>query len=186
MKTGVPVTIPFKNEGRTVMLLGGYGSADEIRMGGTQYAKAVLKAMWGLPPALDMEYEKRVQEAIRETVQAGLAESSHDVGEGGLAVALAECCAKGIGAAVEVKSPLRPELALFHEGPSRVLVSTTSPEAIEKICASKSVDAVRLGVTIKEQLRIDDVSKTLIDVPVKQLREVWDNALEGMLNPVHV
>jgi phosphoribosylformylglycinamidine synthase len=168
------------------MLLGGYGSADETRMGGTQYAKSVLKDMWGLPPALEMEYEKRVQQAIREVVQSGLAESSHDVGGGGLAVALAECCFNGVGAAIEVKSPLRPELALFHEGPSRVLVSTASPEAVEKICASKNVDCVRLGVTMKEQLRIDDISKTLIDVPVQRLREVWDNALEGMLNPVHV
>jgi phosphoribosylformylglycinamidine synthase len=155
-------------------------------MGGTQYAKAVLKDMWGLPPALDMHYEKRVQEATREAIRARLAESSHDVGEGGLAVALAECAFNGVGAAVEVKSALRPELALFHEGPSRVLISTESPEAVEAICASKNVDCIRLGVTMKEQLRIDDNSKTLIDVPVRQLRDVWDNALEGMLNPVHV
>ena len=47
--------------------------------------------MWGLPPALDMDYEKRVQAAIREIVNAGLAESAHDLGDGGLAVALAEC-----------------------------------------------------------------------------------------------
>ena len=86
------MTIPFKNEARTVVLLGGAGSCDATRFGGTQYAKVVLKKMWGLPPALDMDYEKRVQAAIREIVQAGLAESSHDVGEGGFAVALAECC----------------------------------------------------------------------------------------------
>ncbi len=186
MKTGLPVTIPFKNEGRTVMLLGGVGSSDETRMGGTQYAKNVLKTIWGLPPALDMDYEKRVQTATREVVRAGLAESSHDVGAGGLAVALAECCANGIGAALEVKSTLRPELALFHEGPSRVLVSTTSPEAVEKIAKAHNIECVRLGVTMKEQLRIDDSSKKLIDVPVKQLREVWELGLEGLLHPVHV
>src|SRR5713226_9406841 len=91
LPTAAPVTIPFKQEGRVVILLGGEGSCDETRFGGTQYAKAVLRTLWGLPPALDMDYEKRVQAAIREIVQAGLAESSHDVGEGGLAVALAEC-----------------------------------------------------------------------------------------------
>jgi len=66
MKTAAPVTIPFKQEGRTVMLLGGLGSCDMTRFGGTQYAKIVLEKMWGLPPALDMEYEKRVQAAARE------------------------------------------------------------------------------------------------------------------------
>src|SRR6202041_448663 len=52
MKTAAPVTIPFKNEGRTVMLLGGLGTCDATRFGGTQYAKVVLDQMWGLPPAL--------------------------------------------------------------------------------------------------------------------------------------
>ena len=94
MKTAPPVTIPFKEEGRTVMLLGGLGSVDATRFGGTQYAKVVLNKMWGLPPALDMDYEKRVHTAIREVIAQGLAESSHDVGDGGLAVALAECCAR--------------------------------------------------------------------------------------------
>lgn len=186
MKTAAPITIPFKNEGRTVILLGGYGSVDDTRFGGTQYAKAVLKTVWGLPPALDMHYEKRVHSAIREVVQTGLAESSHDVGSGGLGVALAECCSLGIGAAVEVKTSMRPEYALFHEGPSRVLVSTASPEAVEKIAKAHNIECVRLGVTMKEQLRIDDSSKKLIDVPVKQLREVWELGLEGLLHPVHV
>ncbi len=133
-----------------------------------------------------MDYEKRVHTAIREVIAAGLAESSHDVGEGGLAVALAECCANGIGAAVEIKTAMRPEYALFHEGPSRILISTTSPEAVEKIAAKNNIECVRLGVTMKKQLRIDDDSTTLLDVPVKRLREVWENALEGLLGPVHV
>src|SRR5437016_7193153 len=132
MKTEAPVTIPFKNEGRNVLLLGGFGEADVTRFGGTQYAKVVLKAMWGLPPALDLDYEKRVQAAIREIVAEGLAESAHDLSDGGLAVALAECCAGGIGAAIEIPDGVQPELALFHEGPSRVLVSTAVPEAVEQ------------------------------------------------------
>jgi phosphoribosylformylglycinamidine synthase len=186
MKTTAPVTIPFKQEGRTVMLLGGYGSVDDTRFGGTQYAKAVLRTVWGLPPALDMNYEKRVHSAIREVVQKSYAESAHDVGDGGLAVALAECCSRGMGAAVEVKTAMRPEYALFHEGPSRVLVSTDSPEAVERIATKNNIECVRLGVTMKEQLRIDDDSKTLLECPVQQLQQVWENALEGMLKPVHV
>src|SRR5580693_6474463 len=121
VKTGAPMTIPFKNESRTVILLGGMGSCDLTRFGGTQYAKVVLKEMWGLPPALDMPYEKRVQAAIREIVTGGHVESAHDLSDGGLAVALAECCAGGIGAAIEIASEMRKELALFHEGPSRIV-----------------------------------------------------------------
>ena len=186
LDTAGPVTIPFKNEGRSILLLGGLGSSDEVHFGGTQYAKQVMKALWGLPPTLDMDYEKRVQAAIREAVRAGLAESSHDLGEGGLAVALAECSAAGMGAAISLQTDLRPEFALFHEGPSRVLISTAEPEAVEKIANKFGVACLRIGVTMKERLRIDNHSKAWVDSPAGRLREVWQNALEELLAPVHV
>jgi phosphoribosylformylglycinamidine synthase len=181
MKTAAPVTIPFKNESRTVMLVGGLGSTDVGRFGGTQYAKVVLKEMWGLPPALDMDYEKRVQAAIREMVTGGHVESAHDLSDGGLAVGLAECCAGGVGAVIEVASELGPELALFHEGPSRILVSTSVPEVIEKIARDHGVEAVRIGVTIKETLRIDLNDVTVVDCAIARLREAHEGALEEQL-----
>jgi phosphoribosylformylglycinamidine synthase II len=184
MKTGPPMTIPFKNEGRTVMLLGGFGSCDSTRFGGTQYAKVVLKKMWGLPPALDMAYEKRVQSSIREIVAGGHVESAHDLSDGGLAVALAECCASLVGAAVEVPGDL---LTLFHEGPSRILVSTVTPEAVERIARDHNVEAVRIGVTMKEKLRIDHNSVTVVDLATDRLREARENALENLLqSEIHV
>jgi phosphoribosylformylglycinamidine synthase subunit PurL len=181
MKTGMPMTIPFKNLGRVVMLIGGLGSCDLTRFGGTQYAKVVLNEMWGLPPALDMSYEKRVQEAIREIVSGGHVESAHDLSDGGLAVALAECCAGGVGAEITVASDLRAELALFHEGPSRILVSTGRPEVVEKIARDHDVEAIWIGVTMKEKLRIDHKGVTVVDCAVGRLREARENALEGQL-----
>jgi phosphoribosylformylglycinamidine synthase len=185
MKTAAPVTIPFKQEGSTVVLLGGLGACDAIRFGGTQYAKVVLNKMWGLPPALDMDYEKRVHAAIRQIVNEGHAQSAHDLSDGGLAVALAECTVNGIGAAIEITSGMRPEVALFHEGPSRILVSTAVPEIVERIARENNVEAQRIGVTIKMGLRIDHNSVTCVDSPVDRLRSVWENALEGQLTPQH-
>jgi phosphoribosylformylglycinamidine synthase len=186
LKTGPPVTVAFKNEYRTVLLLGGLGTVDETRFGGTQYAKVILKTMWGLPPALDMDYEKRVHAAIREIVNSGLAESAHDLGDGGLAVALAECSSDGVGAAITLATELRPEFALFHEGPSRILVSTATPEAVGKIAREHGVACDRIGVTMKERLRIDNYSASWVDSTVDRLREVWENALESLLAPAHV
>src|SRR6202166_200832 len=48
LKTAAAVTIDFKQPGRAVVLLGGVGSSDEVRFGGTQYAKNVLNDLWGL------------------------------------------------------------------------------------------------------------------------------------------
>jgi phosphoribosylformylglycinamidine synthase len=190
MKTAQPVTIPFKSEDRTILLLGGFrDEADPVRFGGTQYAKVVLNKMWGLPPALDMDYEKRVQSAIREIVNAGLAESAHDLADGGLAVALAESCGPVLGAHIkigsEVEQAVPPAIALFHEAPSRIVISTASPDAVETIARKYDVACPRIGVTMKMRLRIDHQSVTWIDSPVDRLREVSDNALEGLLVPVH-
>ena len=133
-----------------------------------------------------MDYEKRMQAALREITNEGLAESSHDLGDGGLAVALAESCANGIGAAIEVETELRPEFALFHEGPSRALISTETPEAVERIARRHRIHCDRIGVTMKVRLRIGSHSDIWVDSPVDRLREIWENAFEGLLAPAHV
>ncbi len=187
LPTQAPVTMNFKNAGRDVVLIGGEGAADEVRFGGTQYAKQVLKALWGLPPALDMEYEKRVQAAIRQVVAEGLAESSHDLSDGGLAVALAECSFSpgNIGARIDLDSELRPELLLFHEGPSRILVSTANAARVQQICSAHQVAAPKIGVTAVGSLTIANRGTVLIDSPVSELHNLWEGALERYLQPVN-
>jgi phosphoribosylformylglycinamidine synthase subunit PurL len=184
MKTAQPTSIHFANPDRAIILLGGLGQTDDLHFGGTQYVKVVLKSLWGLPPALDMEHEKRVQRAIREIVAAGLAESAHDLSDGGLAVALAESSfgPSGIGARIQIPAQPRPEFALFHEGPSRILVSTSQPENALAIAAANSVEALRIGVTMKERLRIDCDSDNLVDCDLAELKQPWETSLERMLH----
>ncbi len=184
LKTAQPLPMHFQNSGRTIILLGGLGRCDAIRFGGTQYAKVIMKGLWGLPPALDMDYEKRVHAAIRQIVAEGTAESAHDVSDGGLAVALAECCFGPLntGASIDLDSELRPEFLLFHEGPSRILVSTADPERIFHIAAEKGVQAVSIGVTLKGRLRITNRSMTWVDSELTALRECWQASLEHLLH----
>jgi phosphoribosylformylglycinamidine synthase len=182
LPTAPPVTIDFKNADRSIVLLGGIGEADEVRFGGSQYAKVVLDQLWGLPPKLDMDLEKRVQAAIREVVAAGLAESAHDISSGGLAVTLAECSfGRGIGARIDLDSDLRPELLLFHEGPSRVIISTSKPAEIEAIAARNGVFSAVIGATIVEVLEINHRGTNLIASPVSRLKELWESAFQVLL-----
>ena len=62
---------------------------------------------------------------MRQGVRAGALRSAHDVAEGGLAVALAECClAGGLGARVDlVAAAPAGEALLFGEGPGAFVVS---------------------------------------------------------------
>jgi phosphoribosylformylglycinamidine synthase len=183
LKTSLPVTIPFKNAGRSVVLLGGAGGSNDLDFGGTQYAKTIVKKLWGLPPALDMEYEKRVHDAMREILEAGLAESAHDLSDGGLAVAVAECSfgAAEIGAQLDLDSDLRPEMLCFHEGPSRILISTAQPGMVQSIAERHGVEAPVVGVTIEKGIEIRQRAVTLGSWEISSLKSAYDHALETQL-----
>jgi phosphoribosylformylglycinamidine synthase subunit PurL len=182
LSTREPVRIGFRASGRQIVLLGGAGDCDDVRFGGTQYAKNVLNDLWGLPPALDMAFEKRVQAAIRRMVEDGLAESAHDVSDGGLAVALAESAfPNGVGARIDLDSELRPEFLLFGEAPSRILVSTSEPSRIQSIAEEFGIPAPVIGVTIGGRLEVRNRSLPLITSDVESLRRAWARALEQKL-----
>ena len=189
LATTPSIGIHFQEAGSNVILLGGIGSSDSEHFGGTQYAKVVLDALWGKPPALDMTYEKRVQETIRQLVRERAVQSAHDLGEGGLAVALAECSfgADGIGADVSLDSEMPAELLLFHEGPSRILISTTMPERVLAAAQKNNVEALTIGATLESRVVIRNRRQVLLDSRVDELFKPWDQALEHLLqNPVLV
>ena len=183
METAEPAGIAFRAPGRGIVLIGGLGSTDAQRFGSSQYARQIIGGVWGLPPVLDMDYEKRVHNAVREIVTSGLAESAHDLSDGGLAAALAECSfgPAGVGADVAFSSTMRDDFVLFHEGPSRVLVSTTSPEAVQEVAARFGVEATVIGSTADGKLAIRNNGRLLCDLQVDELRNAWESALPGLL-----
>ena len=122
-------------------------------------------------------------------MRAGIVASAHDLGEGGLAVALAECSFGNaeIGADIRLDSDLPKELLLFHEGPSRILVTTEDPENVLAVAQRNSIQAVAIGVTLEARVTIRNRNEILIDSPVEQLKGLWAHALEHLLqNPVLV
>jgi phosphoribosylformylglycinamidine synthase len=183
LETTQPISAAFREAGRSVILLGGIGKCDGVHFGGTQYAKYIIQSLWGLPPELDMELERRVQSAMREVAAEGLADSAHDLSDGGLAVALAECSfGNRIGARVQLNgSGQRPEFLLFGEAPSRILISTSDPAGVARIAAKFGVEALQIGDTIEGELVIRNEDSVLIDRPVAALRERWSSALEFSL-----
>jgi phosphoribosylformylglycinamidine synthase II len=180
MKTAAPVPIAFQSEGASLILLGGLRDTSETEFGSSQYAKVILNRLWGSPPRLDLDYEKRVHHAMRAIVAEGLAESAHDLSDGGLAVALTESCTPTLGA--NVSQPLSPALTnLFHEAPSRILVSTQHPDRIAEIAKTNAIESVLIGVTMKSRLQIRNGEQTLIDLPVAQLKSTFEEALPGLM-----
>src|SRR5438067_9801189 len=81
----------FKNEGDFVLLIG----SSHNDLGGSEYLKVVHGHVAGRPPALDLTREKAVDRVILAAAQSGYLHSAHDCAEGGMLVALAECCLLG-------------------------------------------------------------------------------------------
>ncbi len=185
MKTAVPAPVRFPHTDLTLVLLGGLGSTHSLRFGATQYAKVVLNELWGLPPHLDMAYEKRVHEAMREVAERGLAQSAHDLSDGGLAVALSESCTNEIGARVTITPAERVEFTLFGEAPSRILISTWDAAQIEEIALRHDVECLTIGVTITERLQIGDESEMWIDLATSELRQQFENSLPRLFQTPH-
>ena len=185
-----PIGSCFRQAGDLVILLGGVlpDCQDESlpqRFGASQYAKTVLAQTWGLPPSLDFEYEASVQEATRNIVRQGLANSAHDVGSGGLAVALAECCfgPQQVGASVDLETDHSLLYTMFHESPSRVLLSVPPENAGEvvAIAAAQHVPLVELGQTGGSTLSFGLNSKTFVEAPVAHLHKIWESSFEASL-----
>ena len=179
LNTAPPIPLQFQAPGRTIMLLGGVGTSDDIRFGSSQYVKEILRDLWGLPPALDMEYEQRVHYAIRRMIDDGLIESAHDLSDGGFGVALAECSfgAAEIGAQIDLVSHLRPEVLMFHEAPSRILISTTQAKRVAAIAEKHAIEAPIVGVTIEKGIEIRQRTITLGSWEIAALRAAYEGAL---------
>jgi phosphoribosylformylglycinamidine synthase len=162
LETALPVPMQFQNVGRAVLLIGGLGETDPVRFGSTQYAKTIVKHLWGLPPKLDLAREKRVHDAIRAIHAEHLAESAHDLSDGGLAVTLAESATAEIGAEIALDSDLAPAHLLFHEAPSRILITTPNAARVHEICGANRMDCVTLGVTIGLRIEISNRQQKLV------------------------
>ena len=178
-------TSHFKRPGDVVVLVGTL--AGEV--GGSEYLSMRGKEA-GRPPALDLGREKAVQEAVRRAVKEGILSSAHDCSEGGLAVALAECCMMSepppgggrspwLGAAVRVPFPARKDFVLFGEDASRIVVSlpNASLPRLEEIAREAGAPLVKLGAVGGDRLEIQGA----LSVPVADLAWAWREGLPRVL-----
>ncbi|MBI3002939.1 MAG: phosphoribosylformylglycinamidine synthase II, partial [candidate division NC10 bacterium] len=146
--------------------------------GGSEYLKRLHGWEEGRPPALDLARERAVQEACRAAIRSGLVRSAHDTSEGGLAVALAECCipveGEPIGFSGSLPGALRPEAAFFGESQSRIVVSVRPRQgpALEALARRHGVPCTLLGTTGGPTFTLTAGGATL-RAPVEALAEAW-------------
>jgi phosphoribosylformylglycinamidine synthase II len=140
----------------------------------SELAKLFGEALPDGLPAVDVDAVRAAQSTVREAVRAGTLSSAHDIAEGGLAVALAECClAGGLGAEVELEEGFweATQHALFGEGPGGFLVSG-APESLRELAAGASVPVRVIGRVGEDVLNIVEagaVAGTMLTLTLEEL-----------------
>ena len=164
----------FEREGLVVALLGGPSTHG---VGGSLWLQTHVGADRGAPPPVDLAHEKRLNSAVIALVRSGVVEVAHDLSDGGLAVAVAECCLGTRRMGVDLCLPegeLRAQL--FGEDHGRVLLAYSADKADAVRELTEGLELTTLGQTRGEHLVLHGKGLDL-RVAVAQLHEVWSKAL---------
>ncbi|TMF32690.1 MAG: phosphoribosylformylglycinamidine synthase subunit PurL [Chloroflexi bacterium] len=162
----------LRAEGDFVLLIG----SSHNDMGGSEYLKVEHGYVAGRPPALDLTREQAVNRLVLAAAENGFLHSAHDCAEGGMLVALAECCLLGgVGVrcpAIRPEPPLRLDAAFFGESPSRYIVSVPSramPE-LQSLARRHHVELSLLGLAGGDILEFEGQLR----LTLAELREAWE------------
>ena len=165
----------LRAEGDFVLLIG----SSHNDLGGSEYLKVEHGLVAGRPPALDLARERAVDRLVLAAAENRLLHSAHDCAEGGMLVALAECCLLGgIGVrcpAIRPEAPLRMDAALFGESPSRFIVSLPSramPE-LQSLARRHHVEISLLGLAGGNTIEFEGQFR----LPLTEIRQAWEGAL---------
>ena len=176
----------FKKEGDFIILLG--TNEDDLSL--SQYAAVCAAGPDAevLVPKLDLNRELSVQKTCLEAAEAGFLQSAHDCSDGGLAVALAECCFSTLGrsstgAQIELESKLPPAVTLFGESPSRIIVSVDASNVVNlgSIAGRNGTPITVIGRVTGTALLILMNREEQISLEVSELETAWRTALSHEL-----
>ena len=189
----------FKDEGDAVILLGDLiDLADPLLgLGGSAYLSCLHDLKTGTPPRCDLDKERDLHLALRGLIHSGLVKSAHDCSEGGLAVALAECCISEqfaretprlIGAQIDLSHPapgpdataptdlekLRLLALLFGETQGRIIISSSPSDAVKIVERAKlvGITAAKIGAVGGDSLQVK-IRDEKFSWPVAEMYDVW-------------
>jgi phosphoribosylformylglycinamidine synthase len=167
------LSLAFSGPRARVVLLG----ATRPEFGGSAWAWVVHGHLGGHPPAVDLAAERALAEVLVAAAADGLLTAAHDVSDGGLAVALAECCVAGrVGC--QVSLPGDPFPALFSESPARAVaeVAPGAEAAFVALCERHGVPLAELGTVGGDRLEVTGC----FSVPVAELAAVRGRVLPAL------
>ena len=141
----------------------------------------------GRVPEIDTTRNLAMYRALTGAMQKELVASAHDCSDGGLAVAISECCfGSDSGARVDISpimhdcNQIEPWGAMFGESLGRILVSVKpeNSEAFENLMTDHA--CYFLGVVEEgDTISVNNGDTTLISTSMSSLRKAWKETLDG-------
>ncbi len=178
----------FRQAGDVIYLLSPAGWMHRNDMGGSEYLSYIHGQTTGDAPYMDLQEEQSVQNAMRTLILAGVVQSAHDVSDGGLAVCLAESAlyTDNLGGVVhlEQQDGLRLDALLFGEAQSRIVFTVKAENMVQLpgiLAGHTGVQVDAIGEVRYTDLRVAVGGTPVIDVPVAELTDRYENALPSRL-----
>ena len=166
-------TANFKKEGNPIYLIG----ETKREMGGSEYYRA-MNIKWGFVPRTNVSVLKKSMDAMIKSIENGIIISSHDISNGGLAIALAEMVIGGKGAKIDVDSigNLRTDFKLFSESNTRWIVEIERSKEDKFKEIFHDISLHKIGTVEGDKLLIYD-RKKYIDLEKEKLYDAWNSRL---------
>ena len=188
----------FKDEGDAIILLGEPLDAEDALhgLGGSAFLQVLHEQKTGTPPRCNLETERTLGTTLLGLIQSGLVKGAHDCAEGGLAVALAECCfselegrntPRFIGAEIDLSELEcdRLDALLFGETLGRIVITTSELDSVKAIERAKlmGVPARRIGTVSAEKGAALKIKSTTGEWSweVAGLHDLWWNSIDNAM-----
>lgn len=161
----------------SLLLVLGQEPESDVPMGGSRWAWEVGGCKDGVLPEFDLDHAVRTAAFVAESVQKQRLRAVHDIGEGGLAVALAEMAIRsGIGAKIKNHDN---HISMFNESGGRVLVAIENRDLDDfvKTATTRGVTAKVIGETGGSSIQFGP----MVDVSLESLTAASENQLPEAL-----
>lgn len=172
-------TSHFKDVNDLIFVLGD----DYEEIGGSEYLKVIHNQVAGDAPKIDLEIEKELHQTLLHMIKKGWIKSAHDISEGGIVSALAECAILnpenklGASVIIPVKSDL--EFSMFSESQSRVIITISKNHRFrfEMFLKKQKINCRFLGLVGGKSLKINSE----VEIPLEELEDIYFNRLSRIM-----
>ena len=170
----------FKSANDLIYVLG----EDFEELGGSEYIKVIHNIVKGDSPVISLQSEKKLQDTLLALIKKKIIASAHDISEGGIITALAECCImndeKMIGAEVNIPVKTRDDFSFFSESQSRIIVSVNkkNQNEFEEYLKSRNQYFNLLGRTGGDSFKVNET----MEIGVNKLADIYYNTISGIMN----